>query len=136
MIIGTLLKIEAIKTGKRLAFIISWISMAFLATTIFYEPYAITKRVRGNSSFSFPDAWGILLSEEMMIPMFFGCIAIIIVTTAEFSSRTARQNVIDGLSKEQFFLSKTLLAFLICLLFAGTYLAIGASFAAAVTDFS
>ncbi|HSM60357.1 MAG TPA: ABC transporter permease subunit, partial [Longimicrobiales bacterium] len=42
------------------------------------------------------------------LPAFFGAVALILLIASEFTWRTARQNVIDGLSKGEFFLGKAL----------------------------
>jgi ABC-type transport system involved in multi-copper enzyme maturation permease subunit len=44
-----------------------------------------------------------------VLPAFFLAVTLVMLVTSEFSWRTARQNVIDGLSKEQFFAAKVLM---------------------------
>lgn len=85
-------------------------------------------------TFALPDAWpGILLGNAQATAIF-GSVLLILLVAGEFSWRTARQNIIDGLSKAAWYRGKVgllvVLALLLLLLQAGT----GAAFAAAGTD--
>src|SRR5690606_28474416 len=56
---------------------------------------------------------------------FFASILVILLVTAEFSYRTARQNVIDGLSKEAWFAGKLLLVPAMVAVFIGLQIGMG-----------
>ena len=67
-----------------------------------------------SSNYSFPEVWG---NVGYWTKFFAGLIAIIIIilTTNEFQFRTDRQNVIDGLSRTNFFHAKWILVLLLSL---------------------
>jgi len=60
--------------------------------------------------FDFKDLWQNLAYVYKMITVFV-CLMLIISTTNEFDYKTARQNIINGLSKKKFWLSKITLIF-------------------------
>jgi ABC-type transport system involved in multi-copper enzyme maturation permease subunit len=59
--------------------------------------------------FALPTAWNQILGELLGLSVFFFCVLLILLIANEFTWRTARQNVIDGLAKEEWFLGKMLL---------------------------
>jgi hypothetical protein len=69
-----------------------------------------------------------------VIAVFFTAIVLILLVSNEFSWRTARQNVIDGLSKEEFFVAKLLLLPVVSLLFFAILVGVGGGFGAAGTQ--
>lgn len=73
--------------------------------------------------FMFPTVWQYLgYIGNWLCFFFFGFLSIVVVTT-EHSYRTMRQNIITGLSRQQYFLSKFYLIFMVSL-FAALYYAI------------
>jgi ABC-type transport system involved in multi-copper enzyme maturation permease subunit len=76
-----------------------------------------------NAGFALPESWPEVLGTAAGIgPLFIGVLMILLVAP-EFSWRTARQNVIDGLSKERFYAGKVmLLAGLVLLVMAAMVL--------------
>ncbi len=60
---------------------------------------------------------------------FFASMALVLLVASEFTWRTARQNVIDGLSKEEFFAAKLLLLPVIGIVFFAALLLIGGGIA-------
>jgi hypothetical protein len=129
-LIWTLYKLELYKMVKRLAFWVALISFAtlllFFYGSIFYSSY---KYSSGYSNFSFPNAWPMVLSDSAeMVCVFSGIVAALLIAS-EFDWRTSRQNIIDGLSKGQWFSAKLLLLPTIVSLFYGTRLLIAGSLA-------
>ncbi len=79
--------------------------------------------------FALPEAWVQVLGEEVMIGLIFGSVLLILLIAAEFSWRTARQNVIDGLSKTQWFTAKALLVPFVAALFLAERTLVGGALA-------
>ncbi len=133
MIASILLRNEMIKTFKRLAFWVTLIFFAFGTGMNFGENYF---RAAGDPerSFALPDAWRSIITGDSEVALIFGSVVLLLLLSSEFSWRTARQNVIDGLSKEQFFLGKWMLLPMVGLIFVGTQLLLGGGFALLGTD--
>lgn len=91
-------------------------------------------RTDPEQTFSLPGAWPQILGEEVMIGFIFAAVLAILLIAAEFSWRTARQNVIDGLSKMQWYAAKALVLPLLTLLFLLIRVLGGAGFALAGTE--
>jgi ABC-type transport system involved in multi-copper enzyme maturation permease subunit len=73
---------------------------------------------RGMSApFVPPFSWAMTAAQVSLIPTVFLALTIVMLVTSEYSWRTARQNVIDGLSKEQFFAAKWLMAMMVTIAF-------------------
>lgn len=83
----------------------------------------------GSPPFSFPRAW-LQIADPAVPAAFCAAIVLILLVDSEFSWRTARQNVIDGLSKEQWFGGKLMLYVVLCLGFFITQVVVGAAIAA------
>lgn len=124
-LLGVLARIEVLKAVKRPAF---WVTSG-----VFVAFCALANFAPGGSSprAAFPEAWqGIIEPAINLGPVFLAALMILLFAP-EFRWRTARQNVIDGLAKEQFYWAKVLLlACLVGLFFAvsvliGTLGAIG-----------
>lgn len=132
-ILSVLFRNEVRKTLRRPAFWVTWGLYAFVLTMAYGEEWY---RARNDAErvFALPSAWPEVFGEETQIGLIFGCVVLILLVASEFSWRTARQNVIDGLSKEAWFGGKVLLAFLVGAFFVGTHVAIGGGFALAGTD--
>src|SRR5665213_382086 len=81
-----------------------------------------------KSVFNLPVIWSNLVYGVSFINFFIGLIVLISVTN-EYQYRTIRQHIVDGLSREQYFLAKNLyailLAVLTCLFVAGSIVIIG-----------
>lgn len=112
-----LLKIEWLKIKNYKTF---WIILALLAVCVAGINYIYFQLVtsKGQASgvasmvlgspFRFPDVWH-TVSQVASYMLFIPSLIIIILTTNEYNFKTHRQNVIDGLSRNQFILSKVLL---------------------------
>ena len=127
-----IVKNELLKTVHRLAFWVVCIVFAFGTTMEYVEAYLRT--LAGRSSFTLPGAWQQILGSDPEALYIFAGVMLILLVANEFTWRTARQNVIDGLSKEQFFVGKMLLIPFIVLLFLGFRIALGGTLAAAAGD--
>jgi ABC-type transport system involved in multi-copper enzyme maturation permease subunit len=135
MIASVLVRNEMLKMFKRLAFVVTFGFFTFAIAMNFGEDYF---RAAGDPerTFALPDAWRSIVTGGSEVALIFGSVILILLLSSEFSWRTARQNVIDGLSKEQFFLGKSLLVPIVGTLFIAMQLAVGGGFALAGTDFA
>lgn len=102
-LLGVLVRIETLKAVKRPA---CWVTLGVFTA---FNAIAILSSGGDSPQASFPDAWrGIIEPAINMGPVFLAALMILLFAP-EFRWRTARQNVIDGLSKEQFYWGKVLL---------------------------
>ena len=104
-ILGVLFKIEALKAVKRLAF---WVTLGIFVMIV---AVAIAEGVQDafqspDRPFALPRAWLSIFEAPSQIGPFFLGVMMILLFAPEFSWRTGRQNVIDGLSKERFYSGK------------------------------
>ena len=123
-ILGVLLRIEWLKAVKRRAF---WVSVAAFAA---FTAIPVVERVRNahsdtNAVYALPDSWPDILGTVTGLGPLFTGVLMILLFAPEFSWRTARQNVIDGLSKERFYAGKVMLLAGLVLLFMATTVLIG-----------
>ncbi len=130
---GVLVRNETLKTTRRFAFWVTLLSFGGIASIINGENWA-SARSHADKVFALPDAWSTILSDIGPLPAIFGAVALILLVTGEFSWKTARQNVIDGLSKNEFFAGKVLLYPVVGATFLALLLAIIAVFAGAGTE--
>jgi hypothetical protein len=119
-----LLKIEWLKIKNYRAF---WIFCAFYIASIFLINYIgwsthqrTTQEVPGSDAimghvYSFPKVWQTVGWMSSWLLYFPGMLMIMLMTN-EFNFRTHRQNVIDGLSRNQFIAIKIVLAILLTIL--------------------
>ncbi|HEX9729398.1 MAG TPA: ABC transporter permease subunit [Gemmatimonadales bacterium] len=133
MMIGVLFRNEMLKMVKRLAF---WVTLIFFSGVTLIEHGASFVRAREDPtrSFALPEAWGEIITDDLEAALIFGAIVLILLVANEFTWRTARQNVIDGLSKTQLFVGKTMLIPLLAVIFVGVKITSGAFFAYLGTD--
>lgn len=133
--IGRALRSEVLKAWKRPA---TWVTLGLfgLITVTDLVPSYRDARRNPEDPFFLPDAWGQILGDEVVIGFIFASVLVILLVAAEFSWRTARQNVIDGLSKTQWFSAKVLLLPTFAGLFLVIRAAVGGLLALAGTDVS
>jgi len=115
---------ELLKTFHRLAF---WVTFIFFlgGTTIGYLESYLRSRYDPDRTFALPGAWRDIITDEPEVAFIFASVILILLVANEFTWRTARQNVIDGVAKEQFFAGKLLLIPVIIVFFLGGRLAAG-----------
>ncbi len=117
-----LLRIEWLKAVKRRAF---WVAMAAYAA---FTAIPAVERVRNahrdsNAVHALPESWPDILGAATGLGPIFAGVLMILLFAPEFSWRTARQSVMDGLSKGAVLGGKVmLLAGLVSLLMATTAL--------------
>ena len=123
-IFGVLVRIEALKTVKRLGF---WVTTGIFF--VFNVAFAIgnvrTDSARPGYTYALPGSWPEILQVFANVGPFFLGVTMILLLAPEFSWRTARQNVIDGLSKERFYAGKLMLLLALLVLFAAIPVAVG-----------
>ncbi|MFN3562446.1 MAG: hypothetical protein ACK4XY_03625 [Chloroherpetonaceae bacterium] len=127
---SSLLAIESIKTTRATSFWLSLGIFALFSSLILWFSFQSVTVVNGQevSSMLLPRDWGRLLSQFKGLQIIFVPISLILLTASEFTFKTARQNVIDGLSKESFLISKLLTTFALTLLYFLLTLVLGMLF--------
>lgn len=121
---GMLVRIEALKTTKRLGF---WVTTGIFFA--FNAAFAIgnirSDMARPAYTYALPGSWPQILEPFANVGPFFLGVTMILLLAPEFSWRTARQNVIDGLSKERFYAGKLMLLVVLLVLYAVITVAVG-----------
>lgn len=130
-----LMRVEWFKARRRLAFLVTLGLFSFVTLADHGGSYSRARRSE-DFTHALPDAWGSVFSEQSVILLIFASLAVIMLVSSEFTWRTARQNVIDGLSKTQWFWGKVMLVVMIGGVFLVSNVTIGAGAAALGTDFS
>lgn len=125
---GILLRNESIKTFRRLAFLVTAGAFGAINAIGFGQQF-LRARSDPERSFALPDAWGSILSDPVQVAMLFGATVLILLIGSEYSWKTARQNVIDGLSKNQWFAGKLLLLPIVAVVFLGMLVLVGGTLA-------
>ena len=124
-----LLRSEWFKARKRLAF---WIALGFYAFFTFMthaQPF-----FEREEDFRLPDIWADVFADQTAMMVIFAALTLVLLSATEFGWRTARQNVIDGLSKSQWFWGKSLLLPILGLAFIGVHTLIPSVLALIRTD--
>ena len=123
---------EMRKMWKRPA---TWVTVGLFGLVNFadlFDEYRDGRREPDNPFF-LPDGWSTIMGEQVMVGFIFASVLLILLVAAEFNWRTARQNVIDGLSKTQWYSAKLLLVPFLAILFLMTRVLMGSAFALAGT---
>lgn len=130
-----LLRNEWFKARHRTAFVVTLGFYAFIQLMDHGDDFL---RARGDddSTHALPEAWSSIFSDDSVLLLIFGSIALMMLVSSEFTWRTARQNVIDGLAKTQWFWGKVMLLVLVGLVFLSTKIIIGGGAALLGTDLS
>lgn len=129
---GILLRNEFIKTRRRTAFWVATLIFTGLMSLIFGGMFSQGLR-KPARAFTLPGGWGEVLGGPGVLAAFFAAIVLILLVSSEFTWRTSRQNVIDGLSKEEFFGAKLAMLPIVGLVFFLVMLAVGGGFGVAGT---
>ena len=127
---GILLRNEWFKARK---------SMAFRLPLGFYACWVLMNHAnaffRREDGFGFPDIWSRIFGVGTPFVLVFSVLTLLLLTASEFNWRTARQNVIDGLSKSQWFRGKCLLLPIVGTAFIAVHILIPVALALIRTDF-
>jgi ABC-2 type transport system permease protein len=133
--IFTAYRLELFKMRKRLAAWVAYLSFCLLTTMAFGGLFYAARHSPGRGYFGFPNALPTILSGgNTSIASVFAVVLIVLMVCNEFDWKTSRQNIIDGLSKPQWFAGKALLIptvvvilYLVILAIGGTLAFIGTS---------
>ena len=110
-----LLGMELIKLRRRSGTnIVFAVYIAFLVLFLAGMVYASQT---GRTTITLPRAWNDIYDMLLQITFMFGVITTVNITAAEYPWRTTRQNVIDGLSREQWFSAKAIMVLVVALMF-------------------
>lgn len=128
------LRNELAKMVRRPATLVVAGLMLFVAGMQF--GYRWWEGVTGEAApFALPGAWSEILGAQVARPgLIFGALLVVLLAASEFSWRTARQNIIDGLSREAWFRGKVYLLAMVAGVFLLLQVVPGLAFAAAGTD--
>ena len=126
-------KNELIKAVKRLA---TWVAFLFFSFILFVEFGSSFFQARGDDDryFGLPEEWPEIIASDGQIQSIFAAVIVILLVASEFQWRTSRQNVIDGLSKDQWFVGKLLLVPTVGLFLYGWRIMLAGFFAWLGTD--
>ncbi len=108
----SLFQIELIKTSRRAAYWVAAGVFTLFAVLLLTVILRVTDGVNINNQrvgLELPQSWSQMLDVFKQFSKIYLPITVIILAASEFTFKTARQNVIDGLSKEAFFTSKVIL---------------------------
>jgi ABC-2 type transport system permease protein len=133
MSFGILLRNESIKASRFLPFRVTTIAFTALMGIIFAQGH-LNSIKPGRQPWALPAAWNEILSDPVQISLFFLSVLVVLLVANEFTWRTARQNVIDGLSKEEWFAGKVIVLPLLVALFFTVIVGLGAFFASLGND--
>jgi ABC-2 type transport system permease protein len=122
------LGLEWFKLRKRLA---TWgIYLIFLTLSIFlFGSIFYSARGHGGPYWGLPDAWPDILTLGSPLASVFTAVLVALVVSSDFEWKTSRQNVMDGLSKGNWFTAKLLLLPALCLAMYGTQILLGGTLA-------
>lgn len=93
-----------------------WEFLKWLANT--FDKFGSSLNINRIPLYHFPDVWLNLVWWSGFFKVLLGIMVVISITN-EYSYRTIRQNIIDGMSRFEFLLSKILVNVLLCLLSVG-----------------
>lgn len=131
---GVLFRNEWFKARKRLAF---WLTLGFFSfvTAMNHGSEFFDARDDPETTYALPEAWSNVFSADTStFLLIFACIGLILLASSEFTWRTARQNVIDGLSKTQWYWGKIMLLPILGVVYVVAVVLIGGGIAWLGTD--
>ena len=121
---GYLLKLEWLKFRRNTVFLLMSSLYLFLLPALFLLSRSIFSTAPGMSSeamMSFPAVWSVVGYIGNWLAFFFLGFFAIYMFTSEFTNRTYRQNVINGISRRQLYFAKVLFLIVIAILAAVFY---------------
>lgn len=132
---GVLLRNEWFKAVHRPAFVVALGLFTFIQL-MEYGDNALRARRDEDYTFGLPEAWSSIFSGDSTLLLIFGSIVVIMLASSEFTWRTARQNVIDGLHKTQWYWGKVIMLVLVAVVFLVMKLGVAGGAAAVGTDYA
>jgi ABC-2 type transport system permease protein len=127
--IFTAYRLELFKMRKRLAAWVTYLCFCLLTTLTFGGQFYAAQHSHGRVYFGFPNALPTILTGGSSVASIFGVVLIVLMVGNEFDWKTSRQNIIDGLSKPQWFAGKALLIPTVAVTLYLAVLAIGGTLA-------
>jgi ABC-2 type transport system permease protein len=127
--IFTAYRLEVFKMRKRLAVWVTYLCFCLLTTVTLGGHLYAAQHSHGGEYFGFPNALPTILTGVTSTASIFGVVLIVLMVGNEFDWRTSRQNIIDGLSKRQWFAGKALLIPTVAVILYLVVLAIGGALA-------
>lgn len=102
-------KLVKYKAARRFTLLYFLLLVAIGLTLAFYKPEVggIKLNFKMIGAFNFPDVWK-NIAYAVAIAKIFIAVIIIMNVTSEYSNKTLKQNLIDGMTKKDFLLSKVL----------------------------
>lgn len=123
-ILALLSRYEWTKTWKRPVFYVTLGLFFFIDA--FGFGYNLVQSLRAaDGDFTLPRQWARILGESANVPLIFAGIVVVLLVASEFSWRTARQNVIDGLSRSEWYWGKVLIGVAVVALFVLLHVGMG-----------
>jgi ABC-2 type transport system permease protein len=105
--IFTLYSLELLKLRHRLSTFTIYM-MHIVLLVLIYGSMAYSS-LRFGGSYRLPEAWPFIFENAAQVSGIFSAALLVILTASEFEWRTARQHVIDGMTRMQWFTAKCLL---------------------------
>jgi ABC-2 type transport system permease protein len=111
---AVLIKAETIKLAKLRGF---WLILISYVLFLLVLMDSATEARPGRPPITFPEVWPSMLNFLAPVTLMLCVSLVVIMVATEFTWRTARQNVIDGLSKTEWYFGKLLMLLLVTVLF-------------------
>ena len=107
-------------------------TVAVFSTVVFLlnaRNWKIARQGVDLATFRFPEAWPLILSDPSRVSLVLGSALLVLILATELSWHEPREEVIDDLSKDEWFVSKLLETLMVCLFYEAMVLGTGALFA-------
>jgi ABC-2 type transport system permease protein len=126
----TLFQIELIKASRRMSFWVGTTIFTFFGVMYLWFVSSGSIAINGQSfsELRLPEDWVRILGQFKTFSIVYVIVTVVMLTSNEFGLKTARQNVIDGLSKEAFFVAKLELTVAVAVLYFGIFFVSGVAF--------
>jgi ABC-type transport system involved in multi-copper enzyme maturation permease subunit len=129
-LIGKLFSVEWIKLRRRPVLYVVVLGVAAVVIPGLVLMQVMHHRRPAVAGFSLPDGWPLLVDAGGSIGMVMILVSIALLTASEATWRTQRQNVIDGLSRAQYFTAKIIVVVMMSLAIWATLAVLGILIAA------
>ena len=124
-LIAKLVGVEWIKLRRRPVLYVVTLAVAAVVTPGLILMQVMHHRRPAVPGFSLPDGWPLLIDIGGSIGMVMMLVSIALLTASESTWRAQRQNVIDGLSRGQYFMSKIIVVVIMSLVIWATLAVVG-----------